>query len=744
MSHLDGIVVSCGQSAGPEIQLRIFGDEFYARYETLAGYTVVYDLDKGRYCYATLAVGCFVSSGVPANKPAPLGLRKHLTEDMDVRNEKFEARHKTLRPEPDAGDRSATRTFGPDNGLLTGRKLTSGSIRGLTLIVQFADVTTTITKAQVDDLMNADAYSAHGNACSVKEYFQTLSSGKLTYTNHVVGPITLSKGRSHYIDTSMVKEAMDKAVAQFGLRLSDYDSTGAGVVDALNILYAGNSQYSGWLWPHNSVKTLEYDGVETHFYQITGLGSAPVDLAIGTICHENGHMLCRFPDIYDYGRRDNDNKKSQGIGRYCLMGSGNHLDQGRTPAPICAYMRDLVGWVDNMQVLSGSGSFEATHGAYDTAFKWETDVPNEYFLIENRSQLGFDAHLPASGLAVYHCDTLGSNEWQDGTRLRHYQCALLQADGRLDLENNLNAGDPDDLYADVAGVALSDQSVPDSRQWDGTDSLLKLSDIGAAGQKIAFRVGDSQSSTKAEGESFPNSIIPDDDPAGVSDTITIDALGKLVGLQVRVEITHSWISDLEVSLESPSGKKAILHQNAGRDGDDIFATYTMSSLRALDVFKGEAIQGAWKLHIVDEASEDVGRLKHWALEIDYEKGGGLIELSSSPSATIPDRSPTGIEDSLSIAETGELHDITVSVDIEHTFIGDLEVDLISPSGVVARLHDNSGWSADNLKRTYDLQTSTVLNGLVGQQIKGKWSLRVRDLAAADYGTLNKWSLELSY
>ena len=84
--------------------------------------------------------------------------------------------------------------------------------------------------------------------------------------------------------------------------------------------------------------------------------------------------------------------------------------------------------------------------------------------------MDLDRALPASGLAVYHCDILGSNELQEGTAAKHYQCALLQADGRRDLELNVNQGDGGDLFGQTAGVVLSAESSPHSREWDGRDS----------------------------------------------------------------------------------------------------------------------------------------------------------------------------------------------------------------------------------------------------------------------------------
>ena len=57
-----------------------------------------------------------------------------------------------------------------------------------------------------------------------------------------------------------------------------------------------------------------------------------------------------------------------------------------------------------------------------------------------------------------------------GRPAKHYQCALLQADGEQHLELNANQGDGADLFGAVPGAALSGQSRPHSREWGGRDS----------------------------------------------------------------------------------------------------------------------------------------------------------------------------------------------------------------------------------------------------------------------------------
>lgn len=88
MSALFGQSVTLPQETGPEIELFAWGDEFYVRYETADGYAAMLDPALGRYTYARLEQGRFVSSGVPVDQPPPAGLAKHLQESGSARVDK--------------------------------------------------------------------------------------------------------------------------------------------------------------------------------------------------------------------------------------------------------------------------------------------------------------------------------------------------------------------------------------------------------------------------------------------------------------------------------------------------------------------------------------------------------------------------------------------------------------------------------------------------------------------------------
>ena len=321
---------------------------------------------------------------------------------------------------------------------------------------------------------------------------------------------------------------------------------------------------------------------------------------------------------------------------------------------------------------------------------------------------------------------------------------MLQADGHLDLENNRNPGDEGDLFGEISGVALSNTTTPSTREWEGSDSGLLINDISAAGETISFVTGSKPVAPIAEGQRQADLLIPDDDPEGISSEIVLAQMGMLQSIEVRIDVSHTYIGDLQIELEAPSGIKAKLHDRAGGYEDDIRETYTSDSKAELENLNGELIAGTWRLHIKDLERRDTGRLNSWSIKVMYETAGNVSTGEASPNLEIPDNSSQGVSNSISIGESGAVEDLEVSVDIVHTYIGDLVVELVAPSGQSAILHNRSGRGKDNLKMVYDFNTASALETLVGQEINGDWLLKIRDLAAVDTGTLEKWTLKIMY
>ncbi|HYR27776.1 MAG TPA: S8 family serine peptidase, partial [Thermoanaerobaculia bacterium] len=97
-----------------------------------------------------------------------------------------------------------------------------------------------------------------------------------------------------------------------------------------------------------------------------------------------------------------------------------------------------------------------------------------------------------------------------------------------------------------------------------------------------------------------------------------------------------------------------------------------------------------------------------------------------------------VTSALDIADQGRINEIRIQVDIRHTYIGDLRVDLVAPDGTAVALHSNSGGSARDLVRTFAVADTPALQPLTGRPVAGRWELRVRDSFRLDVGRINSW------
>lgn len=247
----------------------------------------------------------------------------------------------------------------------------------------------------------------------------------------------------------------------------------------------------------------------------------------------------------------------------------------------------------------------------------------------------------------------------------------------------------------------------------------------------------------ARAEEAPNVSIPDSQPNGVSRVLSIAAAGPIRRVSLDLEIRHPFIGDLIVSLIPPGRAPIVLHNRAGGDADDIVKTFRSEDTPALAALAGAGAQGNWTLKVADVAARDVGSLKRWAIEVGLASAPQVASGEASPALAIPDNNPAGVRSAIAIAGAGTVGAIKVGVNISHTFIGDLKVELVSPTGRRAVLHDRRGGGNHDIISTFDSSTNPGLAALAGEPVAGDWALEVRDLEAVDVGRLNRWSIELT-
>jgi hypothetical protein len=120
-------------------------------------------------------------------------------------------------------------------------------------------------------------------------------------------------------------------------------------------------------------------------------------------------------------------------------------------------------------------------------------------------------------------------------------------------------------------------------------------------------------------------------------------------------------------------------------------------------------------------------------------GGGpnAKVFKAMPNLAIPDNNTTGVKADVPVTGLSGSVRLAVTVDITHTYKGDLMVELLHDGTKVKTLSDKVGGSTDDIKQTF-----TVTASEVGSSPNGTWSLHVVDTAAEDTGTVN--SVELSF
>ena len=371
-----------------------------------------------------------------------------------------------------------------------------------------------------------DGPSAFG---TVSEFYSEASGGRFTVTGQTTPWVRTSLTMAEVVGSeyglggdaqtgTYLLEAV--AAADFLIDFTQFDSDGPdgvpnsgdddGIADALAIQFIELAASCGGpsIWPHRSSLS-GWTGGQPYESNDIGFDGTPILLGAyttqgatdcggveaqnaTTIAHELGHVL-GLPDLYDRSQGLEPERRRWVVGCWSLMaagswGCGTEDREGWVrPTHFGPWEKDLLGWLSEVVFvepgLDGSFTLEPVQTSGRVLkIPLEPDAPNpEYYLVEYRTQEGFDADLPSSGVLIYHIDPkIGGNRPCD-TCPQLYRVGLVEADGNDSLRRTFlqggNRGEPGDAWGFPGPGSLTSNTTPSSRLNSGEPSAVTVYSI---------------------------------------------------------------------------------------------------------------------------------------------------------------------------------------------------------------------------------------------------------------------------
>ena len=481
------------QSDGTDLYVTLTGDEGFHYCITLDGVPVV-KCENGDYCYATLSDdGVLVSTGCIAHNAGA----RSFNELQIIDTNDFADMGNTLASKARAARRSA-----PAKAATV---TTTGEVNVPVLLVEYKDVKFTFSKQELSDFLNKENYAGYENPIatsigSAKDYFIAQSGGKFKPNFIVTDIVTLPNNMAYYGGNDangndrrpghMIADGLAAADSNFDFSI--FDNDGDGKVEFVYCIYAGygenvtgNDENS--IWPQQwelsataGVKT--HDNVKFDVFACSNELAVSEDFSeayggkylsgIGTMCHEFSHCL-GLPDLYD---TSSSGTGLSTFGYWDIMDSGSYTAEGYVPTGYSAYERDFMGWLP-LEVLNEKGKYSMkplTSGGH--GYKIVSDAnSNEYYVLENRRQEGWDTYLFNAGMLISHVDysaTAWNNNTVNNTK-SHLRLSLVPADNEIleyDGTNGAeaNASFKGDVWPGTSGnTEFTDTSVPAATLFTG-------------------------------------------------------------------------------------------------------------------------------------------------------------------------------------------------------------------------------------------------------------------------------------
>lgn len=211
-----------------------------------------------------------------------------------------------------------------------------------------------------------------------------------------------------------------------------------------------------------------------------------------------------------------------------------------------------------------------------------------------------DADQDGFSTCELDCDDNDSNTFPGAAPMDNPNACMTDRDGdgygAAEPQGGVRAGtDCDDSSADVYPGATEVSFDNIDQDCDGEDSGAVVTATG-------------------EGS------IPIQDYATINSTASVSGCTEIINATINVEIIHTFVGDLEVTLYAPSGLSFLLHNQTGGSSANLIGTYSttggsLSSAQTLQPLLGSSGNGTWRLSIYDAAIGDSGLLNSWDVEL---------------------------------------------------------------------------------------------------------------------------------
>ena len=400
-----------------------------------------------------------------------------------------------------------------------------GKIYSLTLLVDFSDKPAPVTVKEVEEWLNKEGFNKDGCNGSVRDYYLDVSNGQLDLTNEVFGWYRAKHPKSWYenLQGYSGSDSLMKEVFNYFDPLVDfsrYDNDKDGTTEAINIVYAGAGQTWGQgLWPHSGWSSEKRDGVRLTHHQMTDM---PGKFSIYVFVHESGHMIFGWPDLYWYGD-------------YCTMGNrANDLN----PVAINDFYRADQGWIPFVDVTNNDVSLETTK-PNEVCYRYKNAArPDKEGLVWSYVRnTGRNKVLKGSGLLMQHYDfSIDGNSASNKLTLRvvHANAAGKSNDNVADQWPNPGS-DANAFFKSGTYSEFSDDKYPAIRWYNGSQTGLKITDIGTPGETLTFCIGGNCSADAPSSSSSST-------PKPVSSSSSVEITVQKIALEATLPISDNYAS----------------------------------------------------------------------------------------------------------------------------------------------------------------------------------------------------------